>query len=55
VILPSSVLLHICALLGSFGNFPFATNNVKLALGGAVVATCHQHGLEVEDEGVSRI
>jgi hypothetical protein len=34
-----------------FGDFRFATNNVRPALGGAVAAAHHRHGLEVEDEG----
>jgi hypothetical protein len=40
-----------CGLLGLFGDFPSASNNVRLALGGAAAAARHCHGLEVEDEG----
>jgi hypothetical protein len=44
-------LLDGCGLLGPFGDFPSATNNVMPALDGAVAAARHRHGLEVEDEG----
>jgi hypothetical protein len=40
-----------CGLLGPFGDFPFATNNVMPALEGAAAAARRRHGLEVEDEG----
>ena len=38
-------------LLDPFGDFPSTSNNVRLALGGAVAAARRQHGLEVEDGG----
>ena len=40
-----------CGLLDLFGNFPFATNNVRPSQGGAAAVTLHRHGLKVEDEG----
>jgi hypothetical protein len=40
-----------CGLWGPFGDFPSATNNVGLALGGSTAAMHSRHGLEVEDEG----
>jgi hypothetical protein len=40
-----------CGLLDPFGDFPFATNNVRPTQGGAAAATRRRHGLEVEDEG----
>jgi hypothetical protein len=48
------LLLHLrdgCNLLDPFGDFPFATNNVRPTQGGAAAAAHHRHGLEVEDEG----
>jgi hypothetical protein len=48
------LLLHLrdrCGLLDPFGDFPYATNKVKPALGGAAAAARRRHGLEVEDEG----
>ena len=47
-------LLHLrngCGLLDPFRDFPSATNNVRLALGGVVTAARRRHCLEVEDEG----
>ena len=41
-----------CGLLDPFGDFPSATNNVRLTQGGAAVAARRRHGLEVEDEGL---
>jgi hypothetical protein len=41
-----------CGLLDPFGDFLFATNNVRPTQGGAAVAARHRHGLEVEDEGL---
>jgi hypothetical protein len=35
-----------------FGDFPSATNNVRLTRGGAAAATRRRHGLEVEDGGL---
>jgi hypothetical protein len=49
----SILLLHLrdgCGLLGPFGDFPSATNNVRSALGGAVAAVRRRQSLEVEDE-----
>jgi hypothetical protein len=43
--------MDICGLLGPFGDFPSAINNVRPALEGAAAAARHRHGLEVEDEG----
>jgi hypothetical protein len=40
-----------CGLLGLFGDFSSASNNVRPALGGAAAAVHRRHGLEVEDEG----
>ena len=39
-----------CGLFDPFDDFPSANNNVRPALGGAVAAARHRHGLEVEDE-----
>jgi hypothetical protein len=39
-----------CGLLDPFGDFPSATNNVRLTRGGAAMAARRRHGLEVEDE-----
>ena len=41
-----------CGLLHPFGDFPSATNNVRLTLGGAATAARRRHGLEVEDQGL---
>jgi hypothetical protein len=41
-----------CGLLDQFGDFPSATDNVRLTHGGAAAAVCRRHGLEVEDEGL---
>jgi hypothetical protein len=40
-----------CGFLGPFGDFPFATNNVRPAMRGAAAVAHRRHGLEVEDEG----
>jgi hypothetical protein len=40
-----------CGFLGPFDDFPFATNNVRPAMGGAAAAAHRRHGLEVENEG----
>jgi hypothetical protein len=41
-----------CGLLDPFGDFLYATNNVKPTQGGVAAATRRRHGLEVEDEGL---
>jgi hypothetical protein len=41
-----------CGLLDPFGDFPSATNNVRLTQEGAAAAAHRRHGLEVEDEGL---
>jgi hypothetical protein len=41
-----------CGLLDPFGDFPSATNNVRLTSGGAAVAAHCRHYLEFEDEGI---
>jgi hypothetical protein len=38
-----------CGLLDPFGDFPFATNNVRPTHGGAATAARRRHSLEVED------
>ena len=40
-----------CGLLDPFSDFPYATNNMRLALGGVAAAAHRRHGLEVADEG----
>jgi hypothetical protein len=41
-----------CGLLDPFGDFPFATNNVRPTQGEAATAACCRHDLDVEDEGL---
>jgi hypothetical protein len=40
-----------CGLLDPFDDFPSATNDVRSSQGGATMAACRRHGLEVQDEG----
>jgi hypothetical protein len=41
-----------CGFLDPFGDFPFATINIRPTQGGAAAAVRRRHGLEVEDEGL---
>jgi hypothetical protein len=41
-----------CGLLDSFGDFLYATNNVRPTQGGVATATRRRHGQEVEDKGL---
>jgi hypothetical protein len=41
-----------CGLVDPFGDFPFATNNVRPTQGGAAAMARRRHGLKVEDEGI---
>jgi hypothetical protein len=44
-----------CGLLDPFGDFPSATNNVRLPQGGAAAAARRRHGLRLKMKGFSRI
>jgi hypothetical protein len=41
-----------CGLLDPFGDFPSATNNVRMTQGGAAAAARRRHGLKVKVEGL---
>ena len=46
------LLCNGCYLLDPFGDFPSATNNIRLALGGAATAARRRHGLRLKMKGI---